>query len=173
MALVLPRAASDFSDRSAAVPCDLTPGAALPCAVTGPSSGSPSPSLPKLRVGGRGHSLPVSLACNPPRETPQPIPLLSSDQSTRRASQGNCAGRSVNDIDAVDNAFSTNVNISRHAVACHANVAVGAAQPNGVRAMSKKSAPPKGPHRSAISGRYVTTRTAVRSPKTTVSEPRR
>ena len=31
--------------------------------------------------------------------------------------------------------------------------------------------PPKGPHRSAISGRYVTTGTAVRHPKTTVSEP--
>lgn len=31
--------------------------------------------------------------------------------------------------------------------------------------------PPKGPHRSASSGRYVTTQTAVRNPKGTVSEP--
>ncbi len=34
-----------------------------------------------------------------------------------------------------------------------------------------KSSAPKGPHRSAISGRYVTTATVVRHPKTTVSEP--
>ncbi len=33
--------------------------------------------------------------------------------------------------------------------------------------------PPKGPHRSASSGRYVTTQTAVRNPKGTVSEPPR
>lgn len=31
--------------------------------------------------------------------------------------------------------------------------------------------PPKGPHRSATTGRYVTTKTAVRNPNGTVSEP--
>ena len=32
--------------------------------------------------------------------------------------------------------------------------------------------PPKGPHRSASTGHYVTTQTAVRNPKGTVSEPK-
>jgi hypothetical protein len=36
-----------------------------------------------------------------------------------------------------------------------------------------KQAPPKGPHRSASTGRYVTTGTAVRNPRGTVSEPRK
>lgn len=44
---------------------------------------------------------------------------------------------------------------------------------NHVLEIGMAKSPPKGPHRSASSGRYVTTQTAVRNPKGTVSEPRK